>query len=1110
MGGFGDSILDSEGDGSSGTDSDSETFTPETHGRTFAEPGGPTSGPGGYTTPGGTTGTDEGSCVIEGTLIQTQRGSIPVEWVELGDKVYSYDFDSCKFGYFEVLEILLPVKKASWFKITTALGYTLSCTADHPIFSTSIESGELPVSEAEIGDPVYVFQDGEIVKDFLVSKEKIIEETIVYNFEIDIVHSYFSDGILSHNAGTKGRTAEETMESATDAASASSKSTWLGEVADTTSTFVSAGRVMGGYYAMDAADGSELSTTIPTEVDGWSGSSYYINSDVGPCITDMKIDLVGTDADSGRSNYLMTLECTAWIREIDLYNIGVSTVVGQLCKSSGGTTADYFSSVDPSSADVIFSTMSTGGPGQEFVDEIEETDYSVVEVCSDWPSDPGIVFGDNISLDSSHRLSLEYNQRDTATNVLLEASALLERSGDSTPTLINSLMEFNIDPALIGTLQSPIETWEQYYAGTLSPSGLYTVEGHEYRTQYRLLYEYQDSLTEVSSPVAAGIRSTSLNLAYTPMKFYFVGSMSDTQFEDFASDDLFLRLTYVASPMGTFTEADLTSDLKQGATSVSLDIQAAARGYFARDFETVNISVDSANAERPYDIIELVNPNPFYVNCTVEEISYLPSYERTAQTVKMEPLSTTSIHSLNNYQLTDTRFYRCAATSTLDTEIQVYDAAEFNSWTRSVCIARADVSIDSNGDTWFINLPSSCTKIKWVAFEKGKEGATGIEKSVPSQNTIYKGTISVTTEEQISSSFTRRLDIGYGNGATYTVEFIFQDSDGTMLGYWDAAYTTARTFMDAPVQPISFAVVYDADESTGSVSITIAEAISSNLTSEYMTAATFGSSGGAWQSEVESIKNNAGMVTTYTITRQDCITGEEEVLSSNAIAGATTSYSINSGGESSRKVKFKVALKVASLAAASEQTAVTTKETRSGVGDVQFAYLAQELNWPQLFYGAANPGQVYGLTDYFEQLYTQKEVYFTIDPRGELSTPYVISVDVERSLIAQANIVTVTVGGTLDEIDHIILYLDHNGVVAPYKVGSPLNSKVVFVDKDHYDSIGYLYYRASIFFGTDKTYTPASDSPAGQIFRYSDIDLNTASDGIWGSTDTIESLEGTG
>ena len=178
MGGFGDSILDSEGDGSSGTDSDSETFTPETHGRTFAEPGGPTSGPGGYTTPGGTTGTDEGSCVIEGTLIQTQRGSIPVEWVELGDKVYSYDFDSCKFGYFEVLEILLPVKKASWFKITTALGYTLSCTADHPIFSTSIESGELPVSEAEIGDPVYVFQDGEIVKDFLVSKEKITSSVI--------------------------------------------------------------------------------------------------------------------------------------------------------------------------------------------------------------------------------------------------------------------------------------------------------------------------------------------------------------------------------------------------------------------------------------------------------------------------------------------------------------------------------------------------------------------------------------------------------------------------------------------------------------------------------------------------------------------------------------------------------------------------------------------------------------------------------------------------------------------------------------------------------------------------------------------------------------------
>ena len=79
----------------------------------------------------------------------------------------------------------------------------------------------------------------------------------------------------------------------------------------------------------------------------------------------------------------------------------------------------------------------------------------------------------------------------------------------------------------------------------------------------------------------------------------------DNQFEDFSSEDLFLRLEFIAGSLGEFKEEDLDT-LSQGATSIGLDIKEAAKGYFARDFETVTISVDSANTERPYDIIGLV------------------------------------------------------------------------------------------------------------------------------------------------------------------------------------------------------------------------------------------------------------------------------------------------------------------------------------------------------------------------------------------------------------------------------------------------------------------------------------------------------------------------
>jgi hypothetical protein len=197
------------------------------------------------------------------------------------------------------------------------------------------------------------------------------------------------------------------------------------------------------------------------------------------------------------------------------------------------------------------------------------------------------------------------------------------------------------------------------------------------------------------------------------------------------------------------------------------------------------------------------------------------------------------------------------------------------------------------------------------------------------------------------------------------------------------------------------------------------------------------------------------------------------------------------------------------MAETSDNTAVTTSDFRTTAGEIQFAYIAQEVNWPHIFYGAASPGQVYGLEDYFAALYTTKEVSVAIASTFGYSEPYVASITVERNLIAQANIVTVAFGGTMDDIDHVVLYVGHNGLIAPFETASPGSWKATFVDKEHFDVYGTVFYRASIFNGPTTTFTTAwaGVTPSTEITRYSSLDIYYGSESDeWGSENVISAI----
>lgn len=139
------------------------------------------------------------SCVLAGTMIETERGRVPVEEITINDKAYSYDFEKEEYGYYDIVDVMTPSERSRWAMVTTTSGKSVRCTEEHPLYTLESDDNKLPVNEASIGDCVYVMIDGEITEDKIENIEYFDEKVMVYNFEVEEIHSYISDEILSHN-----------------------------------------------------------------------------------------------------------------------------------------------------------------------------------------------------------------------------------------------------------------------------------------------------------------------------------------------------------------------------------------------------------------------------------------------------------------------------------------------------------------------------------------------------------------------------------------------------------------------------------------------------------------------------------------------------------------------------------------------------------------------------------------------------------------------------------------------------------------------------------------------------------------------------------------------
>ena len=151
-----------------------------------------------------------GSCVLPGTKIISKRGEINVEDTKEDDIIKIFNFETNEWGWSSIDEIITN-KVQGWSKIETELGKKLKCSNSHLLYHPDYPNCEISVDKLGVGGELYVYAGERLVIDKIKSIESFDEEVQVWNYELNKVHNYISDGILSHNMSAKLENVQVTL-----------------------------------------------------------------------------------------------------------------------------------------------------------------------------------------------------------------------------------------------------------------------------------------------------------------------------------------------------------------------------------------------------------------------------------------------------------------------------------------------------------------------------------------------------------------------------------------------------------------------------------------------------------------------------------------------------------------------------------------------------------------------------------------------------------------------------------------------------------------------------------------------------------------------------------
>lgn len=150
-----------------------------------------------------------GNCFPEWTKVSTPNGDIPIKDIKTGDIVYA--FNHSRLGVVEKSVLATKVQKSSALcKLYTAAGKSVECTTDHPIYVNGF--GYFRAHDLSIGDRVLIRK--EYGKEALLAAKELwpcesdkivrieisqIQETDVYDIQVEGCRNFFADGVLVHN-----------------------------------------------------------------------------------------------------------------------------------------------------------------------------------------------------------------------------------------------------------------------------------------------------------------------------------------------------------------------------------------------------------------------------------------------------------------------------------------------------------------------------------------------------------------------------------------------------------------------------------------------------------------------------------------------------------------------------------------------------------------------------------------------------------------------------------------------------------------------------------------------------------------------------------------------
>ncbi|MEK8022132.1 MAG: RHS repeat-associated core domain-containing protein, partial [Candidatus Parabeggiatoa sp.] len=134
------------------------------------------------------------------TLVYTQLGLIPIEKVEIGYLVLSFQEKSGQNQWNEVTHLLQGEQEYKLVNLTLENGETLETTEEHPFYIK--DKGWNLAKSLEVGQALQLHNDKTIVIQEIFTQVRLER---VYNLTIANTHNYFvgQDGVLVHNAKRK-------------------------------------------------------------------------------------------------------------------------------------------------------------------------------------------------------------------------------------------------------------------------------------------------------------------------------------------------------------------------------------------------------------------------------------------------------------------------------------------------------------------------------------------------------------------------------------------------------------------------------------------------------------------------------------------------------------------------------------------------------------------------------------------------------------------------------------------------------------------------------------------------------------------------------------------